>query len=217
MKIKYSMLALSSFLCVELVSAGTVLTSFSRADGFVSRSFANTSLTDADLTVTFSGGFQEQSFDGPAYNAGPEAYFFVNAGMGTFVGNFNRRPIASRTDIGTVSFNTGVNELSFYAADRGIGTPTFRLLDENGDLILSETISGTSNRDAGSFYDFDDSDLGGRLVRTIEFDNAGPAGMPPYAIAIDSFRASNATVVPEPSGVLLGCVALMGGVLRRRR
>ena len=55
----------------SVASAQTISTSFARSEGFVSRSFAPTTLSDNGFTATFSGGFQEQSFDGPAYNAGP--------------------------------------------------------------------------------------------------------------------------------------------------
>ena len=197
-------------------SATTISTSFSTGDGFVSRSTSDVVLTDNDFTVTFSGGVQEQSFDGPAYNAGPDAYFFVNAGPGTFTGSFGVRPLPGNVDVGTITFNTGVISLSFFAADRANGTPSFRLLDIDGNILTTESITGTSNRnsDGATPFEFSSSDFGGALFGSLEFDNAGPAANPPYVIAIDSFSA---TGVPEPSSALLSALGALLVISKRRR
>lgn len=198
-------------------SATTISTSFARADGFTSGVAGDVVLTNGTFSATFSGGVQEQSFDGPAYNAGPEAFFFVNAGAtGTYTGSFGVRPLAGNVDVGTISFNTGVSSLSFFAADRANGTPTFRLLDIDGAILTTESITGTSNRTtAGATpFEFSSSDFGGALFGSIEFDNAGPNANPPYVIAIDSFTA---TSVPEPSTALLAALGLLAGISRRKR
>jgi len=195
-------------------SASTISTTFATSEGFTTGDTSDVVLSTAGLDVTFSGGLQEQSFDGPAYNNGPDAYFFVNAGpTGSFTGSFGRS-IMGNIDIGTVTFSSGLQELSFNAADRANGTPSFRLLDTGGNLILTQTITGTDNRNADTFFSYDSSNLGGNLIGSIEFDNAGPAANPPYVIAIDNFTAST---VPEPSTALLGSLALLLGVARRKR
>ena len=197
-------------------SATTISTSFSTSDGFVNRSTDDVVLASDNFAVTFSGGVQEQSFDGPAYNSGPDAYFFVNAGPGTFTGSFGVRPLAGNVDVGTISFNTGVTSLSFYAADRANGTPSFRLLDLDGNTLTTELITGTTNRSANGAtpFEFSSTDFDGALFGSIEFDNAGPAQNPPYVIAIDNFSA---TSVPEPSSALLGALGALLAISRRRR
>ena len=211
---RFSLLAvfLSSF--ASLVSGQSVVTSFSRADGFASRDFSNVVFSDGDFTATFIGGVQEQSFDGPAYNAGPDAYFFVN---GTYTGTFGVRPLTGNTDVGSVQFNTGVQTLSFSAADRANGTPSLRVLGTDGSVLATETIASTSNRSATALFSFDADDLGG-LIGGVEFDNAGPAANPPYVIALDSFSATAAPVaVPEPSSLAALAMAATAVAARRRR
>lgn len=198
--------------CASVGGADTISTSFSVADGFTSRSFDPVTLTEGNFSATFDGGFREASFDGPAYNTGPDAYFFLNGS--NFTGSFNTRPISSSTDVGTVDFNIGVTELSFFAVDRANGTPSLRILGVDGSVLASELITETNNRNAAAQFSFSSSDLGA-LIGGIEFDNAGPAGNPPYVIAIDTFSA---TAVPEPTSFAL--MALFGattlGVRRRR-
>ena len=192
------------------VAGQTISTSFSQADGFTTGSTTDVVLGDATFSATFSGGQQEQSFDGPSYNSGPEAYFFIN---GNFTGSFGRS-VADSTDMGTVDFSVGVTELSFYAADRANGTPSFRILGLDDQVLDTALITGTSNRasDGAIPFSFSSSDLGA-LIGGIEFDNAGPAGRPPYVIAIDSFSA---TAVPEPTTMAIGLLATLGAISVRR-
>lgn len=207
--------ALLAVACLaSTANAQSLTTSFSQADGFTTGSTANVTFPGSGgLTATFSGGFQEQSFDGPAYNAGPEAYFFVN---GTYTGSFGRTATGS-TDVGTVSFSTGVDQVSFSAADRANGTGTFRVLDTSGATLLSQSIVATDNGTAAAAFSFDSSvDFDGSQIGSIEFDNAGPAANPPYVIAIDSFSAS-VNAVPEPSSMLFGLLVPAVAVLRRNR
>lgn len=215
MKLTSKSLTLALLSAASLTAqASTISTTFARSEGFTSRDTDDVVLTNSidGFAVTFSGGVQEQSFDGPAYAAGPDAYFFVSAGMGTFTGSFGVRPLASTGDTGTVSFNRGVTDLSFNAANRANGTPSFQILDLNGNLLSSSSITETSNRAVASGFSFNSEDLGG-LIGSVVFDNAGPAGNPPYVIAIDRFSA---TAVPEPSSVLMCCIGL-AATLRRRR
>jgi len=63
--------------------ATVIATDFSTGDGFVTGEIG-TNTTLGGL-VTFSGGQQQQSFLGAAYNSGPDAYLFIN-GPGGFNG-----------------------------------------------------------------------------------------------------------------------------------
>ena len=212
---KLSLFALAVCCLTSIATAQTVVTSFARGDGFASRRFDPVTLSSDGLSATFIGGVQEQSFDGPAYNTGPDAYFFIN---GTYTGTFGVRPLTGNTDVGTIDFNLPVAELSFNAADRANGTPTLRILGTDGSVLVTETITATSNGSGSSRFTFASDTIGG-LIGGVEFDNAGPAGNPPYAIAIDSFAATAATVstVPEPSSLVILAATATGVVLRRRR
>ena len=207
---------LSLFLVVSTANAQSISTSFDNAT-FATGSTAPTTLTNGSLSAIFGGGFQEQQFHGPAYNAGPDAYFFVNGGPGGFTGSFGRTAFGS-TDVGSIDFNTGVDSLSFFASRFGNGTPSFRVLgvDDTTVLASSSITAGSNQNGAGATpFTFDSLSLGGQ-IGSIEFDNAGPAGNPPYLIAIDSFSAS-INAVPEPSSAMSIVLAVGGLVLRRRR
>lgn len=203
-------LLLLPILSVSVASATTISTSFGPADGFADRATGPVVLRDGAFAVTFSGGQGETRLDGPSYRTGPSAYFFAN-GPG-FVGSFNRE-LAPTGDIGSVSFNLGVLSLSFAAADRSNGTPSFRILDLNGDTLLTQSITSQVNRNS-DLLEFTSAQFGGTLIGGIEFDNAGPNSNPPYVIALDDFSA---TAVPEPSSALLASSALGLLLLRRKR
>ncbi len=196
----------------SIARAGLIVTTFSNAEGFATGSSAPVTLTSGGLSAVFSGGIQQRSFDGPAYNAGPDAYMIVN---GTFTGSFGGM-MTGNTDVGSVVFNVGVDELSFFAADRANGTPSLRVLGTDGITVLATaSITGSSNRvaDGATAFSFSSAALGAK-IGSIEFDNAGPAGNPPYVIALDSFSAS---AVPEPSSLCLGTCMLGFAAFRRRR
>lgn len=204
-----------TFALIVLLSAATdglaqqIQTSFDRAT-FPTGQTAPVTLSSGALSAIFDGGFQEQSFHGPAYSAGPDAYFFLN---GTFTGSFGRAATGS-TDIGTVDFNIGVDSLSFNAARLGNGTPNFQVFGiDDLTLLTSSSITSDSNRVAASLFSFDSETLGGQ-IGSIRFDNAGPNANPPYGIAIDSFSAS-VSAIPEPSFAMV-LLALVGGRLMRR-
>ena len=203
---------LTLLLLVSNVNAQSSLsTSFDRAT-FATGSTASVSISDGPLSALFDGGFQEQSFHGPAYNAGPDAYFFLN---GTFTGGFGRAATGT-TDVGSVDFNTGVDSLSFFAQRLGNGTPSFRVLGvDDATVLASGSITANSNSSAASSFTFDSSALGGQ-IGSIEFDNAGPAGNPPYGIDIDSFSAST-NAVPEPGSAAAIMLTLGGFAFRRRK
>ncbi|MFN3190583.1 MAG: PEP-CTERM sorting domain-containing protein [Aureliella sp.] len=196
------------------VHAGIVLTSFSESDGFgLDGSPVSLTSQDGSLTATFTGGIARTGFDFPSHNTGRDAYYIIN---GDFLGSSGQLQSGS-TDVGTITFNRGVESVSFFAADRASGTPALRIRSISGDILASRQISFTSNSDGTGArpFEFESTDFG-QLIGSIEFDNAGPANNPPYVIAIDTFRASS-SAVPEPSG--LACLVALGAslALRRRR
>ena len=183
----------------------TISTTFDNAT-FATGSTSNVTLTDGPLSAVFQGGFQEQSFHGPAYSDSNDAYFFIN---GTYTGSFGR-PATGSTDVGIVDFNIGVDTLSFFASDLENGTPSFRVLGVDDTTVLASV--SFSNSSATQFS-FDSATLGAQ-IGSVEFDNAGPASAPPYGIAIDSFSAS---AIPEPSSATAILFAVAGFALRRRK
>jgi hypothetical protein len=214
MLIRSLLSTLSLLLVVSTASAQTISTSFDNGD-FTTGSTNSVTLTEGLFSATFDGGFQEQSFHGPAYNAGPDAYFFLN---GTFTGSFGRTATLSN-DVGSVDFNVGVDSVSFFASRFGNGTPSFRVLgvDDTTVLTTSTITSGSNQSGSGATpFTFDSTSLGGQ-IGSIEFDNAGPAGNPPYLIAIDSFSATTTSAVPEPSSAMTILLAIAGLAARRRR
>lgn len=200
----------ASLLLTSISSATTISTSFDLADGFAAQDTNDIVLSDNGFQVTFSGGQAERRFDGPSYRTGPSAFFFVNGP--SFEGSFGRT-INGTGDVGTVSFNIGVLNLSFAAADRANGTGAFRILDQLGNTLASQSVTNEVNRNS-DLFEFSSDDFGGTLIGGIEFDNAGPNMNPPYVIAIDDFSA---TAVPEPSSALLVGASLSLLALRRRR
>ena len=209
MFLRFSFVLLLAACLSSNVCADTITTTFSNAEGFATGATAPVQLTSTSgiFTATFTGGVQQQGFDGPSYNQGPDAYLFIN-------GNFQGQ--AGTTDIGSVFFDVGADAVSFFAADRANGTPTFRVLGTDQTTVLaSASITGTSNQNgAGATpFSFTSAALGAQ-IGGIEFDNAGPASNPPYVIAIDSFSV---TAVPEPAtGSLIALVFGFMGLRRKR-
>ena len=198
-------------LAISAVSlqASIIDTSFSTGDGFL------TGVTDTPVTLndstgefsaTFLGGVQQQFIDGASYNTGPDAYLVVN---GTFINQ------TDNNDTATITFSSGVELLSFFAADRANGVPSLRVFGTDGTILAEQDITQTSNQNGAGATPlvFDSATLGG-LIGSVEFDNAGPAGNAPYVIAIDSFSATFAAV-PEPSSVVL--IGLLGSCVAIRR
>ena len=183
-----------------VVKAGPVVsTSFDTSDGFVTGSSSDVTLSDGPFQVTFSGGQQQQGFDFNSYNSNPAAYMVIN---GTFTGGFGGTA-SGASDTATIDFNLGVTEVSFFAANRanGAGT-TIRVLGlDDSTVLATEFITQTSIQPSTSptLTSFSSSSLGA-LIGSIQIDNAGPAGAPPYVTAIDTFRAK---AVPEPSTLAL--------------
>ena len=71
------LMILGSFFATQ-VNAASINTSFDTTDGFITGDTAPVILSDRSFIATFSGGQQQQMFDGPSYNSGPAAYLFVN-------------------------------------------------------------------------------------------------------------------------------------------
>ena len=182
------------------VMASSISTSFDTADGFITGDTAPVVLSDGDFTATFSGGQQQQMFDGPSYNSGPAAYLFVNGGTG-FTGTSGNTAPPTGDSTGQVDFNQGVTEISFFAANRANGAQgTINVFAED-DLTLLGTVPviQTENTAASGAVAtvISSADFGGQLIGSLAFDNAGPADPPnpPYVIAIDSFTASAAPTI----------------------
>jgi len=164
--------------------------------------------------VTFSGGQQQQSFLGAAYNNGPAGYLFINGGTG-----FNGA--ASTGDTGDILFGgNGATAVSFHAANLANGpATTFTSFDVDGNELESlltqvSSLNGSSEDEILNF-----TAIGGQNIARIEVNLPGPASPvnPPYAAAIDTFSATFAPAVPEPSSLALLSLAATCGFLRRRR
>ena len=193
------------------LNAQTFSTEFSTNDGFVTGGTADVVLPGG--LVTFSGGQQQQSFLGAAYNNGNAAYLFINGANG-----FNGA--ASTGDIGNIIFGGGgATSVSFHAANLANGAATtFTSFDASGaelESLQTQVDNLNANAgDAGEILNF--SALNGQNIFRIEADLPGPAANPPYAAAIDTFSATIAAV-PEPSSLALLGWAATCGLLRRRR
>ena len=201
-----------TFLCLMIALPAwgqTITTSFSTSDGFVTGDNSDVTLMNSGFEITFSGGQQQQAFDGSSYNAGPDGYLFFNGTFGGVTGN---------TDVGTIDFNRGVNDVSFFLANRANGAGvTVRALGVDDTTILgSEFVTQTSIQNATnpSLTQFTSQDFGGALIGSLEIDLPGPANNPPYVAAIDTFSA---TAIPEPSSILvMGAIGTLA-ILRRRK
>ena len=122
------------------VSAQTITTEFNTSDGFVTGpinggepadgAFDDVTLTEGAFSVVFSGGQQQQGFDGGSYNNGPAGFLFVNTGGGDAVftggsGNTITGGANNGDNNGLISFGGfGASAVSFFAADRANGAAT---------------------------------------------------------------------------------------------
>jgi len=114
----------------------------------------------------------------------------------------------------------GATSVSFHAADLANGAATaFTSFDVNGEQIetLLTQVNALNNNpgDVGEIFNFDAVD--GRNIFRIEANLPGPAANAPYAASIDTFSATVAAAVPEPSSLALLGFATSCGLLRRRR
>ena len=179
------------FAAAGVEGQSVINSTFSTAEGFTTGGTTPVDLTAGNLTLTVSGGQQQQSFDGPSYNTGPDAYFFISGP--SFTGSFGGTAPGTG-DTGDLTFNRGVTEVSFFAADRAIGTPTVRVFGTDDTTVLAEVsvtdtdIRGFANPTPLTF----DANVLGELIGRVEIDNAGPAGNPPYVTAIDTLSAVRA-------------------------
>ena len=193
------------------VNASSINTSFDTTDGFVTGDTAPVILSDGSFTATFSGGQQQQMFDGPSYNSGPAAYLFINGGTG-FTGTSGNTAASTGDATGQVDFNQGVTEISFFAANRANGAQgTINVFAEDDVTLLGTVpVTQTENTEASGAVAtvISSADFGGQLIGSIGFDNAGPADPPnsPYVIAIDSFTASAAAVVDAVADPIFSAV-----------
>jgi len=180
-----------------------------------------------------NGGLYDNFFGpGNAANTGNNAAFFIlnNGGGGV---SFNNNPLTANSlslnndglfidniDTASVTFSQAISDVSFAFQILGNGGSSFvDFLDFDGNVIANESInlieSDTDRSSIATFTDFSlDTTSLGTDVFGIQFNNAGPAGNPPYGIVVDTFSA---TAVPEPSSALLAGLALGLPFLRRRR
>ena len=200
--------------------ASTISTEFNLSDGFVTGGFAPVTLASpsGSFTTTFSGGQQQQMFDGPSYNNGPAGFLFVN---GTFTGASGNSVAGDGVtdDAGLIDFSgAGVTNVSFFAANRANGPATTLNIFGVDDTTLlgSILVANTVNQGPGSALTvIDSANFGGALIGSIGIDLPGPVMNPPYVLAIDNFSA---TAVPIPAALPLFISAIAGlGVFGRRR
>ena len=214
---KRTLLGISVAAATMIASASAtpvaVATEFDIGDGFVqgaqngaapiAASFAPTSIGGG--LVTFSGGQQQQMFDGPAYDAGPAGYFFINGGGSAtpFVGASGNTAIGDGIgdDAGFIDFGAlGASEVSFTGANRGTGAAVgITATSVDGSQTFSFSFSDT----VATLIEITSADLSGALIGQIAFDLPGPAGNPPYAFAIDGFAAIVETPLPGAALMLL--------------
>ena len=210
--------------------AQTISTEFNTSDGFITGptngaaaaagAFSDVTLTNGAFDVTFSGGQQQQGFDGPSYNNGPAAFLFVNTGPGSAVfTGASRNTITGGANNGDsnglISFGgAGASTVSFFAADRANGAATtLNVLGTDGTTLL-DSILVPSGSVSDNPFTLDASTLGG-AIGSISVDLPGPNANPAYVVAIDSFSATAA--IPEPSSLTAMLGALTLAALRRRR
>ena len=196
--------------------AVAISTQFNTSDGFVTGDFNPVTLTNGGLSVTFAGGQQLQGFDLPSYNTNPAGYLFIN---GPFTGSFGSTVSGDggavdgiNDDLGLIDFNTGVATVSFFAANRanggGVTLNVFGVDDTTllGTVFITQTSNQSS--DGASLTTITSAAFGGS-IGSIGIDLPGPAGNPPYVLAIDNFSVR--TAIPEP---VTASLSLMGlGVL----
>lgn len=216
----------ASLLCFALASpsfASPISTQFNDTDGFITGDTDPVTLTNGALSVTFSGGQQQQMFDAESYNVAPAAYLFIN---GTFTGASGNDASGDGVDddTGLIDFNIGVLEVSFFGANRGNGDAVELTIFGVDDVteLSTETITQTSNP-TGAPTTITAADVGAP-IGSIGIDLPGPNMMPPYVFAIDTFSVvdeEEPVVVPNPipepgAAILLGMGLLALGASRRR-
>lgn len=181
-------IAANSALAQSVVSTG-----FDAADGFATGTLnPGTTISSGDFSAIFTDGQQQQSFDGQSYNVGPAGFLYVNGGGG-FQG------AAATGDMGVINFGQGATEVSFFGANRANGGGvTVEALDTSG-TVLGSTVITQSNIQAGvnpTLTTFNAASLGG-LIGSLRVDLPGPAANAPYALAIDTFSATRASLLDE--------------------
>lgn len=210
-------------------STTTIFTDFNQEDGFVTGGTGDTTLSNDGLSVTFSGGQQQQMFNPNFYRNGPAAFLFINGeledqiaagpGDGTASGD------GIDDDTGLIDFNVGVSEVSFFAANVANGPFSLLTIFGEDDTSILGTVnvfndfipSPAQDPDLTPFT-FSAANFQGSLIGSIGIDLPGPNQNAPYALAIDGFTVTaEIAPVPLPAGGLLLLSALGGLVAVRRR
>lgn len=197
------------------VAAQDISTSF---NGFATGNFAPITIPSSTVLgfdATFSGGQQQQGIDGASYESGPAAYLFIN---GTFNGISGD---GVSDDSGLIDFSgPGASQVTFFGANRGFGAGVgFEVfgLDDTTSLgnfpgaITQTTLNGSPIQTV-----LNSSTLGGP-IGSIAFDLPGPASNPPYVLALDTFTATAAAAIPEPSSAAILLIGACAMAARRRR
>ena len=210
------LLACAGLFPVLPLAAQDISTEFNTSDGFVTGSFAPITLSSSSVPgfdATFSLGQQQQSFDGGSYVNGPAGFLFIN-------GNFNGATgDGINDDAGVIDFSgNGASEVTFFGANRANGAAVgFEVFGVDDTTSLGQfSITQTSLSPSATQTILSEIALGGAIGR-IEFDLPGPAANAPYALAIDTFTATSAAVIPEPGTAGIFLFGALAMVLRCRR
>lgn len=211
-------------------STVSIFTDFNQSDGFVTGDTNDITLSNGGLSVTFSGGQQQQMFNTNFYRNGPAAYLFINGTLEDQIpagpGNGFASGDGIDDDTGLIDFNVGVSEVSFFAANVANGPFTALTVFGEDDSTILGTVNVFDSfipspiQDPGlPGFTFAASNFNGNLIGSIGIDLPGPNQNPPYALAIDGFSVTaDIAPIPLPATAVLLLAGVGGiGALRLRK